>query len=88
MGSQTACKFPVVDFTDEELKPVFTLMEELFDLPLETKMQKISDKPYHGYYGQFAHLPLYESLGINGPLTMEGVQNFAKLMWPAGYDYF
>ena len=71
MGSQTACKFPVVDFTDEELKPgtakwgsacqvirnaledhgcfyalcdkvpmklynsVFTLMEELFDLPLE-----------------------------------------------------
>ncbi|CAJ1951215.1 unnamed protein product [Sphenostylis stenocarpa] len=124
MGSQTVCKVPAVDFTDEELKPgtakwasacqvirgaledhgcfyalydkvsmelynsVFILMEELFDLPLETKLQKISDKPYHGYYGQNVHVPLYESLGINDPLTMEGVQNFTKLMWPAGYDHF
>ncbi|TKY64524.1 2-oxoglutarate-dependent dioxygenase AOP1 [Spatholobus suberectus] len=124
MDSQTVFQVPVVDFTQEGLKPgterwasacqvirsaledhgcfyalcdkvpmelynsVFTLMEELFDLPLETKMQKISDKPYHGYYGQNVRVPLYESLGINDPLTMEGVQEFAKLMWPAGYDHF
>ncbi|KAK7349160.1 hypothetical protein VNO77_06305 [Canavalia gladiata] len=66
---------------------VFDLMEELFHLPLETKMQKNSDKPY-GYYGQTINAPLYESLGINDPLTMEGVQEFTKLMWPEGYDYF
>ncbi|KAL2338109.1 hypothetical protein Fmac_012555 [Flemingia macrophylla] len=124
MGSQTVSEVPVVDFTQDELKPgsakwasacqvirsaledhgcfyalcdkvpielhnsVFTLMEQLFDLPLETKMQKISDKPYHGYYGQNAHVPLYESLGINDPLTKEGVQEFTNLMWPAGYDLF
>ncbi|KAK7393289.1 hypothetical protein VNO78_21840 [Psophocarpus tetragonolobus] len=124
MGLEKDCEVPVVDFTDEELKPgtskwasackvirsaledhgcfyvlcdkvamelynsVFTLMEELFDLPLETKMQKMSDKPYHGYYGQIVHVPLYESLGINDPLSMEGVQKFTKLMWPAGYDHF
>ncbi|KAJ1392152.1 Oxoglutarate/iron-dependent dioxygenase [Sesbania bispinosa] len=67
---------------------VFTLMEQLFDLPLETKMQKTSDKPFHGYYGQISRVPLYESLGITDPLTIQGVQNFTKLMWPSGYDHF
>lgn len=68
---------------------VFTLMGELFDLPLETKMQKSnSDKPYHGYYGQYAQIPLYESLGISDPLTVEEVQKFTKIMWPSGYDHF
>ncbi|KAL9304491.1 hypothetical protein ACSQ67_021754 [Phaseolus vulgaris] len=83
------CFYALYDEVPMELyNSVFTLMEEQFDLPLETKMQKISDKPYHGYYGQHAHVPLYESLGINHPLTMEGIQNFTKLMWPAGYDHF
>ncbi|XP_057735255.1 probable 2-oxoglutarate-dependent dioxygenase AOP1 [Arachis stenosperma] len=67
---------------------VFGLMEELFDLPLETKMQKISDKPYHGYYGPHPSVPLYESLGIPDPLTMENVQHFTKVMWPQGYHHF
>ena len=124
MASETACQVPVVDFTDEKLKPgtqtwasacqvirgaledhgcfyalcdkvpmelynsVFALMEELFDLPLETKMQKTSEKPFHGYYGQYESVPLYESLGIDDPLTMEAVQKFTKFMWPEGYDHF
>ncbi|XP_014515232.1 probable 2-oxoglutarate-dependent dioxygenase AOP1 [Vigna radiata var. radiata] len=83
------CFYALYDKVPIELyNSVFTLMEEQFDLPLETKMQKISDKPYHGYYGQNAHVPLYESLGINDPLSTEEIQKFTKLMWPAGYDHF
>ncbi|XP_020227598.1 probable 2-oxoglutarate-dependent dioxygenase AOP1 [Cajanus cajan] len=83
------CFYALCDKVPMELhNSVFTLMEQLFDLPSETKMQKISDKPYHGYYGQNVHVPLYESLGINDPSTVEGVQEFTKLMWPTGYDHF
>jgi len=83
------CFYALYDKVPTELhNSLFTLMEEQFDLPLETKMQKISDKPYHGYYGQNAHAPLYESLGINDPLTAEEIQKFTKLMWPEGHDHF
>ncbi|KAK7255300.1 hypothetical protein RIF29_28707 [Crotalaria pallida] len=83
------CFYALCDKVPMELyNSVFNLMEELFHLPLGTKMQKTSDKPYHGYYGQHVQIPLYESLGIDDPLTMEGVQKFTKLMWPAGYDHF
>lgn len=67
---------------------VFAAAEDLFGLPLETKMQKTSEKPYHSYYGQFSVVPLYESLGIDNPTTLEGSQNFTNLMWPAGNDNF
>ncbi|GMN37299.1 hypothetical protein TIFTF001_006715 [Ficus carica] len=67
---------------------VFAAAEDLFGLPLETKMQKTSEKPYHSYYGQFSVVPLYESLGIDNPTTLEGSQKFTNLMWPAGNDSF
>ncbi|KAI4355691.1 hypothetical protein L6164_004439 [Bauhinia variegata] len=83
------CFYALWDKVPVELyNSVFTLMEELFDLPLETKKQETSDKPYHSYYGETAFLPLYESLGIDDPLTIEGVKKFTKIMWPAGYDHF
>lgn len=69
---------------------VLSLMEELFDLPLETKKQKTSEKPYHGYYERLPSAPLYESVGIDfdGPINEEAVQKYANMMWPAGYDHF
>lgn len=118
MGSETQPQIPVIDFSDENMKPgtdtwhsachvvrtaledygcfgaqfdkvgkelcdslVFA-MEELFNLPLETKTQKTSDRLFHGYLGQVPWLPLYESLGIDNPLTMLGCQKFAQIMWP------
>ncbi|KAJ1404163.1 Non-heme dioxygenase N-terminal domain [Sesbania bispinosa] len=59
-------------------------MDELFGLPVETKAQETSDKLFHGYFGQAFWLPLYESLGIDDPLSIHGCQKFAYIMWPQG----
>ncbi|KAK4252847.1 hypothetical protein QN277_010992 [Acacia crassicarpa] len=69
---------------------VLSLMKELFDLPLEIKTQKTSDKPYHSYYGQIPMHPLYESVGIDfdGPVNKEAIQKYANVMWSTGYDHF
>ncbi|XP_045797649.1 probable 2-oxoglutarate-dependent dioxygenase AOP1.2 [Trifolium pratense] len=67
---------------------VFSAMKQLFDLPLETKKQKTSDRPFHGYIGQVLWLPLYESMAIEGPLTMIECQKFAQIMCPQGNHGF
>ncbi|KAI9107543.1 hypothetical protein K1719_021580 [Acacia pycnantha] len=125
MNSQIISQIPVVDFSDENLKPgtetwvsasqvvrsaletngcffikssevhmelyksVFGLEKELFDLPPETKMQKVTDKPSHGHVAN-PKIPLYEAMGIDleGPTTEEAIQNFTNIMWPEGYDHF
>ncbi|VVB00405.1 unnamed protein product [Arabis nemorensis] len=40
-------------------KSVFRAMEELFDLPLETKLRNVSEKAFQGYVGQVPNLTLY-----------------------------
>lgn len=67
---------------------IFSLMDELFDLPLEIKKQNTSDKPFHGYYEPHPKVPLYESIGIEDPFNEEAVQKFVNIMWPAGHDHF
>jgi isopenicillin N synthase-like dioxygenase len=67
---------------------VVSSIEELFALPLETKKQKTSDRPFHGYLGQVSWLPLYESMAIEDPLTMIECQKFAQIMWPQGNHGF
>ncbi|CAB4272706.1 unnamed protein product [Prunus armeniaca] len=124
MGSETQPKLPVIDLSNENLKPgteawvlaskhvkyaleeygcfeavfhkvplqlrnsIFSVVEDLFDLPIETKRQQTSERPYHSYFGQYSFLPLYESLGVDNPTTVEGAQGFTKIMWPAGNDHF
>ncbi|KAK7336497.1 hypothetical protein VNO77_17039 [Canavalia gladiata] len=63
-------------------------MEELFGLPVETKSRKTSHIPFHSYLGQVSFLPLYESLGIDNPLTLQGCQKFTNIMWPQGNHRF
>ncbi|KAK6148930.1 hypothetical protein DH2020_016455 [Rehmannia glutinosa] len=74
--------------TQEIHSGVFQAMEELFDLPTHTKVQNKSTKPLYGYVGQIPIVPLYESMGIDNANTLEGIQNFTKVMWPNGNDGF
>ncbi|MED6136161.1 hypothetical protein PIB30_053446 [Stylosanthes scabra] len=68
--------------TESLCKSLVSAMEQLFGLPMETKAQKTSDKPFHGYLGQVSWIPLYESLGIDDPLSISACQKFANIMWP------
>ncbi|CAH8361977.1 unnamed protein product [Eruca vesicaria subsp. sativa] len=59
-------------------KSVFKAMEELFDLPTETKQRNVSSKPYHGYLS----LKFHESLGIDDANVAERVNDFTQQIWP------
>ncbi|XP_019427007.1 PREDICTED: probable 2-oxoglutarate-dependent dioxygenase AOP1 [Lupinus angustifolius] len=72
----------------ELCRTIVSEMKQLFGLPFETKKQETSDKLFHGYYGQIPSLPLYESFGIEDPLTFHGSQKFTHIMWPLGNDRF
>ncbi|CAI9759143.1 unnamed protein product [Fraxinus pennsylvanica] len=69
-------------------KAIFDALKELFDLPLQIKLKNRSNKPYHGYVGQLASLPLYESLGIDNALALGKIENFTNRMWPNGNPTF
>lgn len=124
MGSQSPSTIPVIDLSNEDLKPgtktwvstckeirhaleefgcfqaiyrkvsldlhnqTFATAAELFELPTETKKKNTSTKPYFDYFGQYSVIPLYESLGIDNPTTLESTQSFTNLMWPSGNDRF
>ncbi|XP_024030478.1 probable 2-oxoglutarate-dependent dioxygenase AOP1 [Morus notabilis] len=67
---------------------MFGALEELFDLPTETKMKNKYEKPLNGYVGQNPVVPLHESLGIDNATAKEGIQSFTNLLWPVGNDRF
>lgn len=69
-------------------KFIFSALEELFDLPLQTKLLNVSKKPYHGYVGQYPMVPLFESMGIDDAIISEKVENMAKILWPDGNPSF
>ncbi|GMP42732.1 hypothetical protein CsSME_00012375 [Camellia sinensis var. sinensis] len=83
------CFVAVYDKVSLELhNEVFKSLKELFDLPKETKVQNTSDKPFFGYMVQRPRAPLYESMGIDEPTTLQGAQTFTSLMWPSGNHHF
>ncbi|KAK1416824.1 hypothetical protein QVD17_25941 [Tagetes erecta] len=67
---------------------VFQAAYELFDLPTETKIKNVVEKPYCGYVGQIPFVPLHEGLGIDYATELEGVQSFTNVMWPNGNPSF
>jgi len=68
------------------LNSVFSAMEQLFALPLETKKRKTSEKPNHGYTGQVPTSPLFESFAIDNPSNIQDCQKFSRIMWLTGHD--
>lgn len=58
-------------------------MKEVFEVPLERKVQNVSEKPFHGYFGQNPLMPIHESMGIEDPLLPSNIQSFSNLMWPS-----
>ncbi|XP_023729455.1 probable 2-oxoglutarate-dependent dioxygenase AOP1 [Lactuca sativa] len=67
---------------------VFQALQDLFDLPIETKVQNKSTKPLYGYVGQIPFIPLYESMGFDYSNTLDGVRSFTDVMWPHGNEAF
>ncbi|ESQ37986.1 hypothetical protein EUTSA_v10028799mg [Eutrema salsugineum] len=59
-------------------KSVFEAMEDLFELPVETKKRNVSSKPFHGYLSH----NLYQSLGIDDANVLEKVNDFTHQLWP------
>ncbi|XP_027907043.1 probable 2-oxoglutarate-dependent dioxygenase AOP1 [Vigna unguiculata] len=69
-------------------KALFGSLQELFDLPLQTKILNVSKKPYHGYVGQYPMIPLFESMGIDDAIVHEKVESMTNIMWPNGNASF
>ncbi|CAA0839116.1 2-oxoglutarate (2OG) and Fe(II)-dependent oxygenase superfamily protein [Striga hermonthica] len=69
-------------------KSVIEGLKQLFDLPLENKLRNRSNTPYHGYVGQYAMVPLYESLGLQDALSPGKIKSFTNLMWAQGNPTF
>lgn len=83
------CFVAVYDEIAPELQvKVFQVLNDLFDLPAETKAKNMSELPFHGYLGQQAMIPLHESLGIERSTTDESIRDFTNLIWPSGNDLF
>ncbi|CAN8321609.1 unnamed protein product [Cochlearia groenlandica] len=69
-------------------KSIFGALKELFDLPLEIKLRNVSEKPFHGYVGQYPMVPLYESMGIDDSDVQAKVDAFTDKLWPQGNKSF
>ncbi|CAN8321605.1 unnamed protein product [Cochlearia groenlandica] len=83
------CFVAVYDGVKHELDgSAFAAAKELFDLPVETKMKNVNEKPYHGYVGQMPIIPLHEGLGVDYVTNKEDAQRFTNLMWPQGNQKF
>ncbi|CAA0393388.1 unnamed protein product [Arabidopsis thaliana] len=78
---------PVIDFSNQTLKPGSSKwdevktdvpMEELFELPIQTKQRNVYSQCFHGY---LCH-NLHQSFGIVDLNVLEKVSNFTQLLWP------
>ncbi|KAM7257384.1 hypothetical protein ACFE04_013125 [Oxalis oulophora] len=86
---QYGCFEALFDGVSLEIKKsVFGESKQLFDLPLEVKQRKTSDKPLRGYIGNSVAAPLYEALGIEDPLHFGNVDGFANVFWSQGKPSF
>lgn len=79
-------------------KDTVAVIEELFELPMETKWRNTSEKPLHGYVGLYPkdglysflkdQAPLYESMGFEEPHVSQSMDNLTNVLWPQGNPAF
>uniref|UniRef100_A0A1J3IL58 Putative 2-oxoglutarate-dependent dioxygenase AOP1 n=1 Tax=Noccaea caerulescens TaxID=107243 RepID=A0A1J3IL58_NOCCA len=79
------CFEALFDGASAELrKAVFEASEELFALPLETKLSTKSDKLIYEGYLTIPTMPLYEAVGFYGVDNPEVVDDLTRKLWPQG----
>ncbi|KAL0743240.1 hypothetical protein Bca4012_084753 [Brassica carinata] len=66
-------------------KAVFEASQEVFDLPLETKLSAKSEiNRNNGYSGQVPGMPLFEGMGFDDVDNLKVVNNLTYKVWPQG----
>nr|XP_018461678.1 PREDICTED: probable 2-oxoglutarate-dependent dioxygenase AOP1 isoform X2 [Raphanus sativus] len=65
-------------------KAVFEVSQEVFDLPLKTKMSAKSENRNTGYSGQVPGMPLFEGMGFDDVENPEVVNDLTHKVWPQG----
>ncbi|CAH2053621.1 unnamed protein product [Thlaspi arvense] len=65
-------------------KAVFKASEDVFNLPLETKLSTKSDKLIYKGYLTIPTMPLYEGMGFYGVDSPEVVDELTHKLWPQG----
>ncbi|XP_027161490.1 probable inactive 2-oxoglutarate-dependent dioxygenase AOP2 [Coffea eugenioides] len=84
---ECGCFLAVYDAVSFKLRDsVFSALEKLFDLPVETKKKNTSDTLFFGYICDDRDPSIRENMGIENSTDIEEVKKFSKLMWPQGND--
>lgn len=75
--------------SSELYEAIFGVSEEVFSLPMETKMKHTSQLAGFGYGGKFSEMPLFEYFGFeHDAARLQPKEEFAALMWPGGNHHF
>ncbi|KAJ0623810.1 putative oxoglutarate/iron-dependent dioxygenase, non-heme dioxygenase domain-containing protein [Helianthus annuus] len=83
------CFIASYDQVSQELHDAaFVASQAVHNLPVEAKVRNTLDAQGYGFVAQPANMPLYVRLSIENATTAQGVEGFAKLMWPNGNDTF
>ncbi|XP_027064501.1 probable 2-oxoglutarate-dependent dioxygenase AOP1 [Coffea arabica] len=84
---ECGCFLAVYDAVSFNLRDsVFSALEKLFDLPVETKKKNTSDRLFFGYLSDHRDSAIRESVEIENATDIEEVKKFSKLKWPEGND--
>ncbi|KAI6681782.1 hypothetical protein NL676_035663 [Syzygium grande] len=68
---------------------VFNEMEEMYNLPAETKRRFVDPtKLYDGYLADLPLYPLSEAMGMHDALNSGAIERLADLLWPEGNTKF
>lgn len=76
------------EFSKELHEAVIDSLDQLFDLPKETKQRQTSNIPHYGYVAPSTAAPLRETMGIVDVTNHDQVQSLTNLMWPTGNACF